>query len=172
MKNKIPCIRHITSADYDKQLLQQVAEIEKKVQLDYWDEGQILDLIQQDTTECWGVLNSDDDGQPLDKVVAYCIISTVFEVAEVLRIGTHPDFQRRGYAANLLLALIKAMPNKKLDRILLEVREDNYQALTLYKKMGFTTIHRRKGYYYIPATELEERRKCDALIMQYEHAVD
>ena len=166
--SEMPNICQITTTDSDQHLLRQVDEIEQMIQSDNWNEQQIRELLQQDINQCWGVLETDLSQTSEEKIVAYCIISTVFEVAEVLRIGTHPDYQRQGLAAGLLQALIKAMPDKKLERILLEVRQDNLAAIALYKKMGFEVIHVRKGYYSIPSREGEGEAKCDALIMQYE----
>ncbi|HJH08547.1 MAG TPA: ribosomal protein S18-alanine N-acetyltransferase [Psychrobacter pasteurii] len=160
-------IIQITADQQDQSLLQQVADIEHRVQLDSWDKLQIEELLQQDINQCWAILSSEDN-KP--QVAAYCIISSVFEVAEVLRIGTHPQFQRRGLAQSLLQALIKSMPEKQLERVLLEVRQDNTPAITLYKKMGFEVIHIRKDYYSIPIDEAGGETKCDALIMQYELA--
>lgn len=160
------CPISITNAD--PHLLQQVADIEQKVQLDSWNQQQIDALLQQDINQCWGIVQADQPQQQDKQLVAYCLISTVFEVAEVLHIGTHPDFQRRGLAASLLQALIQDMPHKQLDRILLEVRADNTKAIALYRKMGFEVIHTRKGYYAIPAEDGSIERRCDALIMQYE----
>ncbi|WP_296204652.1 ribosomal protein S18-alanine N-acetyltransferase [Psychrobacter sp. UBA3962] len=166
--SEIPNLCQITTADSDLHLLRQVAEIEQMLQLDNWSEQQISELLQQDINQCWGLLETDLSQRSEEKIVAYCLISTVFEVAEVLRIGTHPDYQRRGLAAALLQALIKVMPQRQLERILLEVRQDNVAAIALYKKMGFEVIHVRKGYYSIASKEGEEETNCDALIMQYE----
>lgn len=161
-------ICQITTADSDLHLLRQVTEIEQMLQLDNWSEQQISELLQQDINQCWGILETDLSQTYEEKIVAYCIISTVFEVTEVLRIGTHPDYQRQGLAAGLLQALIKVMPHKQLERILLEVRKDNVAAIALYKKIGFEVIHVRKGYYSMPSKEGKGEAKCDALIMQYE----
>lgn len=162
-------ICHITSADTDQHLLRQVAEIEQMLQLDNWNEQQIRELLQQDINQCWGVILTGTPPQTSEqKLVAYCLISTVFEVAEVLRIGTHPDYQRQGLAAGLLRALIDSMVEKQLDRILLEVRADNPKAIALYYKMGFEVIHTRKGYYKTELSEDNSVDRCDALIMQYQ----
>lgn len=166
--SEISNICQITTAESDLHFLRQVAEIEQMIQSDNWNEQQISELLQQDINQCWGVLETDLSQSSEEKIVAYCLISTVFEVTEVLRIGTHPDYQRRGLAAGLLQALIKTMPHKQLERILLEVRQDNIAAINLYKKMGFEVIHVRKGYYSIPSREGGGEAKCDALIMQYE----
>lgn len=169
MKHLEPAnICHITSADTDQHLLREVAEIEQMLQLDNWNEQQIRELLQQDINQCWGVIETGTPQTSKQKLVAYCLISTVFEVAEVLRIGTHPDYQRQGLAANLLQALIKSMPTKQLDRILLEVRADNPKAIALYHKMGFEVIHTRKDYYKTELSEDNSVDRCDALIMQYQ----
>ena len=34
-----------------------------------------------------------------------------------------------------------------IERVILEVRVDNYSAIRLYKKLGFNIIHTRKNYY-------------------------
>ena len=38
-------------------------------------------------------------------------------------------------------------PRNKIMGFTLEVREDNYPAIALYKKMGFISVGMRKGYY-------------------------
>lgn len=161
-------ICHITPADTDRHLLYQVAEIEQMLQLDNWNEQQIRELLQQDINQCWGVVPTNTSQTSEQKLVAYCLISTVFEVAEVLRIGTHPDYQRQGLGAGLLQALINSMVEKQLDRILLEVRADNTNAIALYHKIGFEVIHTRKDYYKTGVSEDNSVDRYDALIMQYQ----
>ncbi|WP_296402852.1 GNAT family N-acetyltransferase [Psychrobacter sp.] len=193
MKNhKNPFICVVTDASYDASLVQQIANIERIVQpLDCWDAKTLFGMLSQDIYECWGImaLESSESLKPEEckvaeaykqadyngygaisnennfSMVAYCLFSKVYEVAEVLRIGTHPDFQRRGYAQQLLILLIDSMTNKGLEKILLEVREDNIKAINLYQKLGFGTIYIRKDYY---SSQKDTDSKCNALIMQYE----
>ncbi|WP_227526062.1 ribosomal protein S18-alanine N-acetyltransferase [Psychrobacter sp. FDAARGOS_221] len=155
----------VTDASHDTDLVRQIANIEALIQPhDAWSQDSIASLLSQDSNHCWAVIegslkaNVGDENEI--KVVAYCLYSTVFETAEILRIGTHPKYQRQGLATCLLKPLIKHMPNKELERILLEVRADNHAAIALYKKMGFELIHTRIAYYSSPV--------CDALIMAYQ----
>ena len=85
----------------------------------------------------------------------------VFEQAEILRIGTHPDYQRQGIASQLFATLNNELINNKVESLLLEVRADNAPALALYEQQGFVVIHKRKGYYQLP-----HQPSVDALIMQ------
>ena len=96
-----------------------------------------------------------------DKVVSYCLYQVVFEQAEILRIGTYPDYQRQGIASRIFARLNKALEANQVESLLLEVRADNTAAIALYEQQGLAVIHTRKGYYQIP-----HRPAIDALIMQ------
>jgi [ribosomal protein S18]-alanine N-acetyltransferase len=77
-----------------------------------------------------------------EKIVAYLLYLDGIESNELLRIGVLPDFRRKGFAIKLIQSLINL--NKS---IYLEVRSDNLYGTTLYEKMGFKMIGKRKKYY-------------------------
>lgn len=81
-----------------------------------------------------------DEGQVLGFVA---IQETLYE-AEVLQIAVKRAFQGQGLAQQLLAQL----PDQK--EIFLEVRVSNLPAQSLYKKMHFQEIARRKNYYHDP----------------------
>ena len=140
-----------------QQEIQAVAEIEALVQTqDIWTYQTFSDLLKQDSMSLMLVIN-----RVSHEVVGYCLYQVVFEQAEILRIGTHPNYQRQGFAAQLLIALNKELKANNVNSLLLEVREDNSPAIALYKQQGFLLIHRRKGYYQQP-----QQIAIDALIMQ------
>ena len=58
--------------------------------------------------------------------------------------------RRRGLASRLMQALVAIARQRKLERILLEVRESNQAARALYEKVGFKENARRKAYYIQP----------------------
>ncbi len=74
---------------------------------------------------------------------------------EVMKIGISPKFQRQGIGFKLLNKLLEIFKKRKVNRVFLEVRESNFSAIGLYKKVGFKEVGRRKKYY----------RSEDALIM-------
>ncbi len=188
-KDALPFIYHVTDVQ-DNALIQQIADIEHVIQpLDHWHKPAITDTLAQKVNHCGVMLhpktitiNKDEDETTCPyKVVAYCLFSKVFEVVDILRIGTHPQYQRRGLAAALLTTVIDAMARDMTDRIILEVRADNNAAIHLYQKLGFVETHRRRNYYTTNplktgvtagATVLEIGKEtgstlCDAIIMQY-----
>ena len=136
-------------------IIQAVANIEADIQpQDAWVYKTLCELLEQDSIELLIVYQS-------DKIVGYCLYQMIFEQAEILRIGTHPDYQRQGIASQLFDVLNKELKIKEVESLLLEVRADNAPAIALYERQGFAVIHRRKGYYQQPS-----QPSVDALIMQ------
>lgn len=137
-------------------IIQAVADIEAIVQAqEPWTYQTVSDLLEQDSVKLLIVANAVGD------IVGYCLYQVVFEQAEILRIGTNPQYQRQGIASQLFVALNKELRNHKAESLILEVRADNAPAIALYEQQGFTLIHRRKGYYQQP-----HQAAVDALIMQ------
>mgnify|MGYP003323401368 CR=1 FL=1 len=65
---------------------------------------------------------------------------------ELLLIAVRPEFRRKGVGATLIRLLALAARARGADRIFLEMRENN-PASSLYHKVGFEPIGRRKDYY-------------------------
>jgi ribosomal-protein-alanine N-acetyltransferase len=61
--------------------------------------------------------------------------------------------RRRGFASQLLRALVSSSSERNTQRILLEVRESNTPARTLYEIFGFRFEGKRKDYYVQPAED-------------------
>lgn len=140
-----------------KQEIHAVSDIEAEIQSqDAWNDQALSELLMQDSIDLMVVMSTD-----INEVVGYCLYQVVFEQAEVLRIGTHPDYQRQGIASQIFCKLHKWLVESQIESLLLEVRADNTAAIALYEQQGFTIIHRRKGYYQQP-----HQPAIDALIMQ------
>ena len=138
-------------------IIQAVATIEAIVQLqEPWTEQTLSDLLEQDSIDLMVVMSIETD-----EVVGYCLYQVVFEQAEILRIGTRPDYQRQGIASLIFTELNTHLKESQVENLLLEVRADNDPAIALYEQQGFTVIHKRKGYYQQP-----HQPAVDALIMQ------
>ena len=150
-----------TNTSERQQALQAVANIETLVQPhDAWTEQTLAEMLAQDSTHIMIVYKPEGKADN-NKVIGYCLYQVIFEQAEILRIGTHPDYQRQGIASQLFATLNNELINNKVESLLLEVRADNAPALALYEQQGFVVIHKRKGYYQLP-----HQPSVDALIMQ------
>ena len=142
-------------------LIQAVANIEAIVQpQDAWSYQTLLELLEQDSINMLVVYAQDKSAK--SNVIGYCLYQMIFEQAEILRIGTHPDYQRQGIASQIIDKLHKVLQSNQVENLLLEVRADNHAAIALYEKQAFAVIHRRKGYYQSP-----NQSAVDAFIMQH-----
>ena len=91
------------------------------------------------------------DGQ----IVGFIHFSSSYETAELLNIIVKTEHQSQGIASTLMDYMLTELP-KEVTHILLEVNENNKNAIKLYNKFNFTIINRRKNYY----------KDGDALIME------
>ena len=104
-----------------------------------WNERQYRDSIAAGH-HCW--LLQADTGE----AIACCVLSHLFNEAEVLDIAVSPAWRRRGIARALLQQLLGELPDT-VDRVLLDVRVSNTPALGLYRSLGFVQDGLRPNYY-------------------------
>lgn len=89
-----------------------------------------------------------------DAVVGYAVASVAGDVLELQRIAVDPDRRRGGIATELLDDVLHRAGAEGAARVVLEVREDNTDALGFYAARGFTELARRPRYYRDGATAL------------------
>lgn len=78
-------------------------------------------------------------------VVGHAVTSLAGDIAELQRISVTPAHRRTGVASALLDASVAL--SLGADRMLLEVRADNTDALAFYAARGFVEVDRRARYY-------------------------
>lgn len=83
------------------------------------------------------------DGQ----LVGYCGVMVVGETADIQTIGVLPEHEGRGIGTAMLTGMLAEARRRGARETLLEVREDNPRARSLYERFGFEHIHTRRGYY-------------------------
>ena len=148
------------SADFE-QVLQAVADIEAIVQpQDAWGFQTLMESLKQDSMHLL-IVYEQKNNIINSTVTGYCLYQVIFEQAEILRIGTHPDYQRQGIASQIFARLNTELRKHQVESLLLEVRADNTPAIALYEQQELALIHKRKGYYQTP-----HQPAIDALIMQ------
>ena len=79
-----------------------------------------------------------------DKVLGYLEIRLVDNVVDIMNLFVNPENRKQGIATSLMN---KMMEEEEYSRIMLEVNENNIEALRLYNKLGFKEISLRERYY-------------------------
>lgn len=81
------------------------------------------------------------------EIVGFAGIKVMVDQADIMNIVVRKDYRNQGIGGLLLKRLIALSKELKLDSITLEVMEENYSAIHLYKNFGFEQIGTRKNYY-------------------------
>ena len=117
-----------------------------------------LELLTKDGIGVGYLCTSPLSEGEIPQVTAYGGMLIAVDEGQITNIAVHPDRRGQGLGLAVVQALIKHAKAEHLASITLEVRVSNTPAITLYQKVGFTEVGRRKGFYTKP-TE-------DALIME------
>ena len=131
----------------------QIAELEKICFSDPWSERSVASELDNKLA-FWLVAVEGE------KVAGYIGSQTVVGETDMMNVAVHPDFRRQGIAEALINALVDNLKQMESQCLTLEVRVSNIPAVSLYEKLGFAEIGRRKNYYRNP--------KEDALILRKE----
>lgn len=94
-----------------------------------------------------------------EKVVGYVGMYKIFNEGEIMNVAVHPDYRGMGIGTKLMKAIIEKGQEKDIKDIILEARQSNSTAITMYEKIGFKKIGIRKNFYEKPVE--------DAVVMNY-----
>ena len=83
-------------------------------------------------------------------IVGFAGIVISVDTADVMNIGVLPEYRKQGIGNMLMKKLENLAKISKCESIMLEVRESNQAAISLYQKNDFTSIAIRKNYYSNP----------------------
>jgi ribosomal-protein-alanine N-acetyltransferase len=125
-----------------------------------------LDRLYEIETECFGdeAFTRDQIAQLLkeyncvsliariDGIIAGFVIGMVYVdrkalYAHILTIDVSPAYRRRGIGQMLLQEIERIFVEKGVKASHLEVREDNAEAISLYRKLGYEDVGKLRNYY-------------------------
>lgn len=130
--------------------LSAVAGLEKKIFSRPWSRQGFLDaLCRSDTV----FLAAEEAGE----IVGYIGMYAAIPEGEITNVAVAPEKRGRGIGGMLLGEMKKKAAGMGVQRLLLEVRVSNRDAIRLYEKNGFLRCGIRKNFYDAP--------KEDAYIM-------
>ncbi len=79
-----------------------------------------------------------------EKVLGYLEIRLVDGVIDIMNLFVNEEDRKKGVATSLMNKMIE---EEDYSRIMLEVNENNNEAIRLYSKLGFKEISLRERYY-------------------------
>jgi len=131
--------------------LPRLCEIERECFKDPWPREWFRALILSRML-VWGACSS-------GKIAGYLVALLSSDQIHLANIATDEQYRRQGIARRLLERLYEYAGRNGQERIVLEVRPSNHDAISLYAAEGFVQIGIKQGYY---------RGKEDALIYSLE----
>jgi ribosomal protein S18 acetylase RimI-like enzyme len=105
----------------------------------YYGIWQMSQVESQSTKED---TNHKQSSRTLCAVAGIHVYSATRKVAALGNITTHPLYRKQGYARIAITALVLSLFDGGVERIGLNVKADNVQAISLYESLGFVKIGR------------------------------
>lgn len=123
--------------------LEQVTAIEKKIFSIPWSEKAFADSLASNNT-LYLVAESEN------RIVGYCGMYISFEEGNITNVAVAPLFRRKKIARHMLEEILTRAKEKNVSDVILEVRETNVPAISLYEQLGFKEAGIRKNFYERP----------------------
>ncbi len=118
-----------------------VVEIERAAKKYPWSEAMLRREVEM------GGVSRPLAAELAGRLAGFLMAWHVADEVHIINIVVHPEFQRRGVATALLDAELRRAQSEGACKVLLEVREHNTPAISLYKKLGFREAGLRPNYY-------------------------
>lgn len=81
-----------------------------------------------------------------ESIFSFLCVRENLDFFEITVLATLPEKRNQGFQSALLKELL-SLARATVKPILLEVHEENFSAIRLYKQLGFREISKRKSYY-------------------------
>lgn len=129
-------LRPMTLAD-----LPQVEALDREAFPTPWPENAFrYELTRNPHAICWVAEQS-------AHLVGVIVVWLVLDEAHIATLAVQDDLRKRGIGQKLLARALLLCSESGATSAMLEVRESNRAAQSLYRKLGFEEVGLRKGYY-------------------------
>jgi ribosomal-protein-alanine N-acetyltransferase len=108
-----------------------------------WSPAEFSDLIDQQTV--FGFVAREIGNKA--GLAGFVLARVVIDEGEILTVAVARAHRREGLGRELMDAVMRQLHSDRASHLLLEVDETNVPALTLYRRLGFREVGKRKNYY-------------------------
>ena len=105
-----------------------------------WTKKQWSNEFKRENVKIFGLLLS-------NFVIGICAYQLVHDEAQINYFVVNQEFRKRGYGSFLMSYLIELCEKLDINKILLEVSQDNNAAEKFYNRFNFSTVGIRRNYY-------------------------
>lgn len=134
----------ITDMNYNT--AKQVAALEEQLFSDPWSLRALREELANPAAT-WLV------AKKAHRVAGFIGVHRILDEMHILQVGVVQEQRRRGIAGLLLGTVVELASQRRMNVILLEVRQSNLAALSLYRSFGFEQVGRRPDYYHNPTED-------------------
>lgn len=131
----------------DRELIPQIAELERLSFSVPWTEEMLLEELESMTSSVIAAVDNERN------VLGYASLTVVLDEGYINNIAVQRKYRRMGLGSDLLGVFIRFAQAQNLSFLTLEVRDTNLAARSLYGKFGFREVGRRKNYYDKPCED-------------------
>ncbi len=85
-----------------------------------------------------------------DLVAGYIVLYRLSKVLVIANLAVSPEYRAKGIGTALLVYGLEFGRTNHCNYSILDVRQSNEQAISLYRKEGYVIIGKNKGYYQNP----------------------
>lgn len=110
-----------------------------------WSAADLAALLREETV--FGIVARRASLFGSRSVVGFVLMRSVAGEAEVLTIAVAPSHRRRGVGRAMLEEVFRKLYRDRVEAVFLDVDAGNEGALALYRRLGFSKVGERKGYY-------------------------
>ena len=120
--------------------LSEILRIENDVHVSPWSKQKFLTCLDNDLYRHMGLYEN-------KRLIGYAVLQVIPPEAELHNFAISRAFQNRGLGTLFLSKLIDLCAKSGLEKLFLEVRENNAAAISVYQNTGFIQVGLRRRYY-------------------------
>ena len=130
-----------------------------------WSEEDFVKVLRQRNAIGMVAIDEADRGKTEGRIVGFMAYELLSAELHVLNFAVDKPYRRRGIGRAMVEKLVSKLSYGRRDRIMVEVRETNLDALLFFKAHQFRAIDILRGYYQ----ECRDRIDEDAILMQFKY---
>ena len=117
-----------------------------------WSKKQWANEFKKEGIKVFGLLIS-------NLLIGICVFHVILDEAQINYFVVNREFRKKGFGSNLMKYAIKKCKKLNINKLLLEVSQNNHIAEKFYNHFDFSTVGIRRNYYKDGSDALLKEKK-------------